>query len=263
MKFNSLGFIGWAMVGNLILMSNQSLAAQTPQTPALLKWTKIHEFPHDTTAFTQGLEVWDDRYFLESTGQYGKSDIRKVEISTGHVVSKASLDSSYFGEGVTQFKKQFFQLTWQEGVLLKWTFDAKSGFKQIEKQPWIGEGWGLTHSKDQLWVSNGSSDLQKIDPKTLKSLDVVHVTLSGKSVDRLNELEFINGKIFANIWMTPTILRIDPHSGIVDGIMDISELVPPQLTQDAVPNGLAWDRKKKHLYVTGKLWPKVFELKFQ
>ena len=229
--------------------------------PKVISWKLERELPHDPAAFTQGLEVFESRYFLESTGQYGRSEIRKVEISTGKIISQQALDGKYFGEGLTRVGSDIFQLTWQEGVILKWSMSkGAKAFEQKGTLPWIGEGWGITQGQGQLFISNGSSHLLVVDPKNLKVKRTLNVTLSGEGMDRLNELEFVDGKIFANVWMTSTIVRIDPKSGVIDGLMDINALVPKGISIEAVPNGIAWDSKKKLLYVTGKFWPKVFEL---
>ena len=188
-----------------------------------ITWKLEHKLPHDPQAFTQGLEVWGNRYFLETTGLYGNSEVRKVERTTGKVTHKTALAAQYFGEGVTRIGSDIFQLTWHEGVILKWTFKERTGFTAAGTHPWSGEGWGITQGNGSLWISNGSSQLSEDNKKTLTVKKSQVVTLSGKPMENLNELEFINGKIFANIWMTSTIVRIDPKSGIIDGLMDLSE----------------------------------------
>lgn len=235
-------------------------------TPAVIKFKVTAEHAHDAQAFTQGLETWGQGYFLETTGLYGKSEIRKVEIATGKVVAVKALDPKYFGEGMTRVGQEILQLTWREGVILKWAFESKvknHAFKLAGTAPWSGEGWGITKGQGVLWISNGTNELSEVDLKSLKVKRTVKVTLSGQPMDRLNELEFIDGKIFANIWMTTTIARIDPKTGNIDGLMDLSSLVPSGLSPDAVANGIAWDPSKKRMYVTGKLWPKVFELELK
>lgn len=228
--------------------------------PKVLSWTKTNESPHDPSAFTQGFEVWDKRYFLESTGHYGKSEIRKVDRITGVVKSRTSLDKSYFGEGVTRHGEDVFQLTWREGLVLRWGFSEKSGFDLKATSFWVGEGWGITAGGGSLWVSNGSSDLIEVDMKTLKPKKTIKVTLAGQEFDRLNELEWVDGKIMANVYMSSTVVVINPKTGIIDSMLDLSTLVPNGLSVEAVANGLAWDKTKQRLYVTGKYWPKVFEL---
>lgn len=228
--------------------------------PKVLSWTKTNESPHDPSAFTQGFEVWDKQYFLESTGHYGKSEIRRVDRATGVVKSRESLDKSYFGEGVTRHGEDVFQLTWREGLILRWGFSEKSGFDLKSTSFWVGEGWGLAAGGGSLWVSNGSSGLIEVDMKTLKPKKTIKVTLAGQEFDRLNELEWVDGKIMANVYMSSTVVVINPKTGVIDSMIDLSTLVPSGLSIEAVANGLAWDKTKRRLYVTGKYWPKVFEL---
>ncbi len=231
-------------------------------TPEVIGFELKRELPHDPRAFTQGLEIWEPGYFLETTGQYGQSELRKVEISSGKVVMSKPLDGKYFGEGATRVGSDVFQLTWREGAVLKWSPTGQKKEPEIrETLPWSGEGWGLTKGQGVLWVSDGTDELKAVDPKTFKVKKTIKVTLSGKPMDRLNELEMVNGKIFANVWMTSTVVRIDPNTGVVDGLMDLSSLVPKNLNPDAVANGIAWDSSNKRLFVTGKLWPNVFELR--
>ena len=240
-------------------------------TPVLEKisWKLEHKLPHDPSAFTQGLEVWGNSHFLETTGLYGKSEIRKVERLTGKIVAAQALDPKFFGEGVTRLGPDIFQLTWREGIILKWDFQGKDlrassknkdSFRLQSSLPWSGEGWGITQGNGSLWISNGSSLLSEVDRKTMALKKTLQITLSGKPMENLNELEFVDGKIFANIWMTSTIVRINPQTGVIDGLMDLSPLVPQNLSQDAIANGIAWDSVKKRIYVTGKLWPTIFEL---
>jgi len=255
----------WLASVLVILMSSIAFAgkAQKPVRrvhPNVVSWTKTSEYPHDPSAFTQGFEVWDKRYFLESTGHYGKSEIRKVDRITGVVKSRTSLDKSYFGEGVTRYGDDVFQLTWREGLVLRWGFSEKSGFDLKATSFWVGEGWGITAGGGSLWVSNGSSDLIEVDMKTLKPKKTIKVTLAEQEFDRLNELEWVDGKIMANVYMSSTVVVINPKTGLIDSMLDLSTLVPSGLSVEAVANGLAWDKTKRRLYVTGKYWPKVFEL---
>lgn len=252
-------FIGFAGFANVVTASSPKVDGKPPK---VISYVVERELPHDKEAFTQGFEIWGAGYFLETTGQYGKSEIRKVEIDTGKVVLREPLDPKYFGEGATRVGQEIIQLTWREGTVLRWTVGDKSkGLTVKDTLPWSGEGWGVTRDKDGLWVSDGSSELKHVDAKTMKINKRLRVTLSGKPMDQLNELEMVDGKIFANVWMTSTVVRIDPKTGAVDGLMDLGSLVPKSLHPDAVANGIAWDGRKKRLYVTGKLWPKVFELR--
>jgi glutamine cyclotransferase len=231
-------------------------------TVKTLSFVILNRYPHDSTAFTQGLQVISPQSFLESTGQYGRSTLREVEIKTGKVLSSATLDPKYFGEGAVKIKDSIFQLTWQEGVILEWNH-GKSGFTVRKRHPVAGEGWGLTFDGTNLWMSDGSDELRALEPKSLRETRRIKVTLLGQPLGKINELEWARGKIFANIWMSSTIARIEPKSGNVDGIMDISSLRPPGLIDDAVANGIAFDKATGHFFVTGKLWPYVYEIKIK
>ena len=228
--------------------------------PRVLSWRQTAELPHDPSAFTQGLEVWGKDYFLESTGHYGRSELRRVDRKTGAVVARASLDAKYFGEGVTRIGQDIFQLTWKEGVILRWIFSAKEGFSIKSKELWSGEAWGITKGLGSLWLSDGSSTIFEVDQKSLKIKRTVKATLAGEEFDKLNELEFVRNRILANVFMSSTVVVINPKDGVIDGMIDLSALVPKAASIEAVANGLAWDSDKMRLYVTGKYWPKIFEL---
>ena len=228
--------------------------------PKVLAWRQTAEFPHDPAAFTQGFEVWDKNYFLESTGHYGRSEIRRVDRRSGQVLAKASLEQQYFAEGVTRIGEDIFQLTWREGSILRWNFKSKGGFLLKSKSSWSGEAWGLTKGAGSLWISDGSSALYEIDQKTLKIKGSRKVTLAGEEFDKLNELEFVSGKILANVFMSATVVVINPKNGVIESMIDLSSLLPKPASLEAVANGLAWDASNKRLYVTGKYWPKVYEL---
>ncbi len=228
--------------------------------PKVLAWRQTGEFPHDPTAFTQGFEVWDKNYFLESTGQYGRSEVRRVDRRSGDVVVKGSLERQYFAEGVTRIGEDIFQLTWREGWILRWNFTTKSGFSLKSKSSWSGEAWGLTKGSGSLWISDGTSVLYEIDQKNFKTKRSLKVTLAGEEFDKLNELEFVSGKILANVFMSATVVVINPSNGVIESMIDLSSLLPKPASLEAVANGLAWDASKKRLYVTGKYWPKVYEL---
>lgn len=228
--------------------------------PQVISWRQTAEFPHDSNAFTQGLEVWDKDYFLESTGHYGRSELRRVERKSGTVASKVSLDRQYFGEGVTRVGDKILQLTWREGLILNWIFKPGIGFELKSKATWSGEAWGITKGLGRLWVSDGSSKIYELDQKALQVRRTVKVTLAGEEFDKLNELEFVRGRILANVFMSATVVIINPKDGVVEGMIDVSSLIPKSASIEAIANGLAWDSNKNRLYVTGKYWPKVFEL---
>jgi len=218
----------------------------------------INTYKHDKNAFTQGLLYVDDVLY-ESTGVRGRSSIRKVKLETGEVLKKSNLPNSLFGEGLALWKNQFVQLSWQAGVALVY---EKESFKLSRVFRYKGEGWGLTTNKDSFIMSDGTADIRFLDPETFSEVKRITVTDAGKEIKMLNELEFINGEIYANVWLTNKIVRIDPKSGKVIAWIDLSSLVPKgyENNQDAVLNGIAYDATKKRLFVTGKLWPKLFEV---
>lgn len=217
-------------------------------------------YPHDPQAFTQGLFIKDGQLY-ESTGQKGQSSLRKVDLKTGKVLQKKDLADQYFGEGSTPVGDTIVSLTWQSNV--GFIFDART-FALKGRFNYKGEGWGLASDTKNVYMSDGSAEIRILDPKTLEERRRISVTADGKPITQLNELEVVDGEIFANVWGTDVIARIDPASGKVVGWIDLSGLLPPAqrgtASPDAVLNGIAWDGKHHHLYVTGKLWPKLFEI---
>ena len=218
----------------------------------------VHSYPHDPQAFTQGL-FFHDGFLFEGTGLRGRSTIRKVEIETGRVVQAVELPPEVFGEGITQWGDRLIGLTWQEQTAF--VLDLKS-FKLWRKFSYPGEGWGLTHNDRELILSDGTPELRFLDPLTFKELRRVRVTADGRPVDELNELEWVDGEILANIWQTDRIARIDPKTGRVTAWIDLAGILPDsqRVNADAVLNGIAYDPKTKRLFVTGKLWPRLFEI---
>jgi glutamine cyclotransferase len=218
----------------------------------------VNTYAHDPDAFTQGL-FFLDGFLYEGTGLRGRSSIRKVELETGKVVQQVDLPQEVFGEGISQWGDRLIGITWTEQTA--YVLDLKS-FKLWRKFSYPGEGWGLTHSDKELVMSDGSAELRFLDPLTFKELRRVRVTADGKPVDQLNELEWVDGEVLANVWMTDRIARIDPKTGRVTAWIDLSGLLPgaQRPNADAVLNGIAYDAKKKRLFVTGKLWPKLFEI---
>ncbi len=215
-------------------------------------------FQHDPAAFTQGL-VYFDGYFFESTGLVGSSTIRKVRIEDGKVLQSTSIPGPLFGEGLTKWKSEFVSLTWQGGKGFRW--DAKTLRKKGEFS-YAGEGWGLTHDGKHLILSDGTPALRFLDPSTMKVERQITVTAGGKPVSNLNELEWVKGEVYANVWMTDEIVRIDPKSGVVKSVIDLTglrELANAQ-GEDSVLNGIAHDVKTDRLFVTGKKWSKVFQI---
>ncbi len=219
----------------------------------------INTFPHDPNAFTQGL-VYEDGYLYEGTGLVGHSSIRKVDLETGKVLQIYDLPAKYFGEGITILGDKIYQLTWQNHI--GFVYDKKT-FKLLRDFSYDTEGWGLTNDGKKLIMSDGSPELIFIDPNSLKVLSKLPVYYDDSLLGALNELEYINGKIFANIWQTDDIAIIDPKSGIAESIIDLKGLLKAQDIHGQVDvlNGIAYDAKKKRLFVTGKWWPKLFEIK--
>jgi glutamine cyclotransferase len=217
-------------------------------------------YPHDPQAFTQGLFVKDGQLF-ESTGQKGQSSLRKVDLKTGKVLQKKALADEYFGEGSTPVGDTIVGLTWQSNV--GFIYDAKT-FALKGRFNYKGEGWGLASDAKNVYMSDGSAEIRVLDPKTLEERRRIRVTAEGKPIAQLNELEVVDGELFANVWGTDVIARIDPASGKVVGWIDLTNLLPPAQrgtsSVDAVLNGIAWDSKHRKLYVTGKLWPKLYEI---
>jgi glutamine cyclotransferase len=215
-------------------------------------------FPHDPSAFTQGL-VYQDGTFYEGTGLRGQSTLRKVDPATGQVLQGARLPDEYFGEGIALLGDKLYQLTWQENTGFIF---AKDTLELLGTWRYPGEGWGLTTDGQQLIMSDGTATLHFLDPATLAVQRTVQVWDGLEPVLRLNELEWVEGEIWANVWQTDLIARIDPQSGRVTGWVDLSGLLPPEDRAQPVDvlNGIAYDSATGRLFVTGKLWPKLFEI---
>jgi len=216
----------------------------------------INTYPHDRAAFTQGL-VFQDGFLYESTGLYGRSALRKVDLKTGMGLKTHSLPSLFFGEGITIFGTKIIQLTWKSKMGFVYN---KENFEVLQTFPYPTEGWGITNDGRRLIMSDGSSTLFFLDPKTFQEVDKIEVRdQEGAAVKGINELEYIKGEIFANIWPTTRIARISPKTGMVLGWIDLAGIVPLEKDADVL-NGIAYDEKNDRLFVTGKLWPKVFEI---
>ena len=231
-----------------------------PDLP-MYSYQVIHTWPHDRAAFTQGL-VFLDGELLESTGMNGESSLRRVELETGRVLQQVQLPYNIFAEGLALFGKKLFQLTYQNGKCF--VYDLQSFSKQHEFT-YSGEGWGLTTDGQSLIMSDGSNRLRFIDPDTFTVKKIVAVTAAGRPINRLNELEYIRGEIFANIWQTDFVARIDPASGKVVGLINFTGLLPATDRDPStdVLNGIAYDPAGDRLFVTGKRWPKLFEVRLQ
>jgi glutaminyl-peptide cyclotransferase len=245
-------------------------ALAVPPAPASLPamklaYTIVKIYPHDTAAFTEGL-FWHDGYLYESVGMEGQSEVRKVDLKTGKAVQTAVSPDKVFGEGVVLFGDQLIQLTFTEGRALVYDF---STMRLTGEFHYAGEGWGLTTDGKSLIMSNGSDLITYRDPSTFAARRRIRVKLDGKSIKDLNELEFVEGNIWANIWKNDLILRIDPASGRVTGVLDMAGLLArtgvkqSQLTEpeEDVLNGIAYDPASGHFFVTGKCWPSLFEIK--
>jgi glutamine cyclotransferase len=217
----------------------------------------VREYPHDPSAFTQGLQ-YVDGVLYESTGLNGRSSIRKVKLETGEVVQKRDLAKAYFGEGIAVWKSDLIQLTWQSNVAFVYdrtTFEPRRTFK------YRGEGWGLTHDGTSLIMSDGTDELRILDPATFAERRRIKVTAAGKALPNLNELEYMNGEILANVWPTDSVARVAADTGRVLGYIDLRGLLSPaERASVDVLNGIAHDAQNDRLFVTGKLWPKLFEI---
>jgi glutamine cyclotransferase len=228
------------------------------EAPApVLPVEQVRSYPHDSTAFTQGL-VWRGGRLYESTGRYGQSSLRLVELETGRVLQRVSLGQQYFAEGLAAVGDSLYQLTWKEGVAFIWD---PATLRQIAQVAYSGEGWGLTHDGRRLVVSDGSSYLTFVDPVTFQVDTTLRVTDGGRPVDQLNELEWVKGEVWANVWHTQRIARIDPATGRVKGWLDLAPLIPAVTNPEAVLNGIAYDPDADRLLVTGKLWPSLYEIR--
>lgn len=219
-------------------------------------------FPHDPQAFTEGL-FYQDGVLFESTGLNGRSSIRKVELETGKVLMNRDLPSSVFGEGIAPFGKRLFSLTWTNQV--GFVFDLET-LQPQGRFGYEGEGWALTTDGERLYMSDGTPHIRVLDPATLKVTRRIRVTADGVPVTQINELEWVEGQIYANIWQTDRIARIDPFSGQVRGWIDLKgldKLSGVEPGSDNVLNGIAYDSARKRLFVTGKMWPKLFEIELK
>ncbi|ANF55979.1 glutamine cyclotransferase [Brevundimonas naejangsanensis] len=238
--------------------------ASSPARPApapipVYGYEVVRAFPHDPAAFTQGLVIRNG-VLIESTGR-NPSSVRRVRLEDGVVLQSHELDPEYFGEGLTEKDGRVFSLSWINGVGFIWNADD---LKPVSRFAYAGEGWGLTHDGSRLILSDGSATLRFLDLDTLAETGRVAVTLNGRPLGRLNELEWIDGEVWANVWQTDFIVRIDPASGQVVGVIDLTGLLPRDQAKDPlddVLNGIAWDAKNRRLFVTGKNWPTLFEIK--
>ncbi len=232
-------------------------SAPSQRTPTYVAEV-VQAWPHDPEAFTQGL-VWNNGTLFESTGQVGKSSLREVELKTGRVLRKRDVPEPYFGEGLVLVGQSLFEITWTSGIAFE--YDAKS-FAPIKQFKYEGEGWGLATDGTSIIMSDGTAVLRWRDASTFAVQKSVTVTDHGTPVTQLNELEWVKGEIWANVWQSDQIVRIDPVTGNVRGWIDLAGILPAmdRRGSEDVLNGIAYDAKADRLFVTGKLWPKLFEI---
>lgn len=260
---NVLGLVvmltgAWANMADAL---DAPLMTEAARPPAVLGYKVVNAWPHDRGAFTQGL-ILRDGFFYESTGLNGRSSLRKVNPETGEVLKHETVAREFFAEGLCDWKGKLIQLTWQSGKAF--VYDIKT-FKRTGEFAYNGEGWGITHDGKHLIMSDGSATLRFLDPKTFQQTRTLEVTYQGKPLANLNELEYVRGRIFANVWQSNSIVVIDPDSGRVTAQLDLAGLLSPEDRAVGVDvlNGIAYDAKNDRLFVTGKLWPKVFEIKLE
>jgi glutamine cyclotransferase len=248
------------MVAAFYFATGGAPQTQPPAQVAVFGYQVVNVYPHDPMAFTQGL-VFRDGFLYESTGLNGRSTLRKVRLETGEVIEQVMLGAQFFGEGLTDWHDQLVQLTWKSNLGFVYdigTLEAKRTF------PIKGDGWGLTHDSTSLILSDGTSRLRFIDPVTFEEIGSYTVRDGSSPVTNLNELEYIRGEIYANVWQTDRLVVIAPATGQVTGWVDFTGLLADAdkpASVDAVLNGIAYDELGDRLFVTGKLWPKLFEVK--
>jgi glutamine cyclotransferase len=232
------------------------LAAQEP--PPQYGYSIVNRYPHNINAFTQGL-FYHEGYLYEGTGKNGLSSLSKIDLNTGEVLQSEQLSRRYFGEGIEVVGDKIYQLTWRSNIVF--VYDKES-FELIDSHYNATEGWGLAYDGEQLILSNGTNTLTFLDPANFAPQRSVQVTLNGNPISLLNELEYINGEVWANVWQTDFIVRIDPQTGNVNSSIDLTGLSDQTTlgSAEAVLNGIAWDAEQERLFVTGKHWSDLFEI---
>jgi glutaminyl-peptide cyclotransferase len=241
----AVGVAAWAQLG-------------ARRTPATAGFTVVAAYPHDPAAFTQGLAIEAGQLY-EGTGQYGASTVRRIDLTSGRPEKQRALGPRYFGEGIAILGGLLYQLTWQNGVVVVYHLET---FEVERTMQYDGEGWGLTHDGRQLIMSDGSATIRFRDPQTFSVVREIEVRSDGVPLSRLNELEYVDGEIWANIWYDDRIARISPTDGKVLGFIDLRTLYPQSARgSEAVLNGIAYDAAAKRLFVTGKNWPQLYEIK--
>jgi glutamine cyclotransferase len=238
----------------------KALALFLLASPLAGQWTYqvVNTYPHDREAFTQGLE-YRNGFLYEGTGLHGRSTLRKVKLETGVVLQKLSLPAHFFGEGISVLGDRIVQLTWQSEVGFVW---GLQDFKLQRQFSYRGEGWGLTTDGRHLYFSDGTDEIRVLDSQTLAETRRIRVRENGRPLKDLNELEWVEGEILANVWQTDRIVKINPLTGRVTGSIDLTGILPaPERAGTDVLNGIAYDAAGKRLFVTGKLWPKLFHIR--
>lgn len=251
-----VGFVLSLLISHSV-SRNHSSAVSKDQFPPTYQSKIVHIYPHDPEAFTQGL-AYHGNFLYESTGLWGQSSIRKVDLATGQVLQIRLLDDRYFGEGLTFWQDKLIQLTWKEQI--GFVYNLKS-FQPIGSFSYSTEGWGLAQDGQRLIMSDGTSTLHFLDPLTFQPIGQLQVTNGSNPVVYLNELEYVKGEIYANVWQSNRIARVSPQTGQVTSSIDLTALVNTmgRSTID-VPNGIAYDEIQDRLFVTGKYWPSLFEI---
>jgi len=248
-----------ALVAAALILATSPTAA--PRTIPFLDWEETSRRPHDSAAFTQGLVLDDAGRLFESTGRYGVSSLREVEAVSGEVLRSEALPVDWFGEGLALLGDDLVQLTWKAGVAQRRYAET---FELLETYRYDGQGWGLCYDGERLVMSDGSSGLTFRDAETFEVIGWVEVTLAGEPIANLNELECVEGSVWANVWMSDAIVRIDPGDGQVTGVLDLRGLIEPhpaEADRGAVLNGIAWDAVDGTFLVTGKYWPELIEIR--
>lgn len=262
----------WLLIAGVLVQSgcggsepSNDAPDETPRTPSIT-YSIVASYPHDTSSFTQGLAFYDGK-LLEGTGNYERSKLLEIDLATGRPVREIKLDARQFGEGITILNDTVYQLTWQEHVVN--VYSAKD-FRKIKEFKLNTEGWGITHDSSSLIVTDGSSNLYYYDPATFRLQKVQAVLENGSPAVNLNEIEYINGFVYANQWQYNYILKIDPGTGQVVGKLDLTQevnrmktRVPDMDGKGAYLNGIAFNPKTNKIYITGKYWPELLEIQFE
>ena len=249
-------------INNNFIENSINIRVLSSSTPSLFTYKIINEYPHDINSYTQGLEFYDNRLF-ESIGLRGKSALKEIEFKTGKVIRNLTIDDSYFAEGITLFDKKIYQLTWQSKI--GFIYDLES-FELIDSFQYGNsiEGWGLCNDGNLIYKSDGTSKIWIIDPNSLEEIDFIQVTTNKSIISKINEMEWINGKIYANTYQfnKDIVLIIDPETGSVEGVVDFNDLKKNLENHPKIDvlNGIAYNKKSKTIFMTGKNWNKLFEL---